>query len=256
LADGRAGIGVLPDGRVVFNSRVGEDVGIWSMASDGSDLKQLPTGTLPVVEELRVDPKGRFIVFSGYRDGYSQLYRVDVKDNNLSQLTFGDDQPVDSTISPDGTAVVYGSAISGRVVHPSYLMKLSINGGKPERLGKVECETPHYSPAGDYLSCIRGEDLLVIDADGAPVRRLRLLPYAKVNFGAKWTPDGKGIVYMRSEKGVGNLWVQPVDGGTARQLTDFTFGDTYNFAFSHDGTRLFVARGQQISDVILIRNYR
>ena len=58
------------------------------------------------------------------------------------------------------------------------------------------------------------------------------------------------------EKDVGNLWVQPLDGDNARQLTDFTLGDMYYFAFSSDGTRPFVARGEQISDATLLRNYR
>jgi Tol biopolymer transport system component len=256
LIDGRAGMAVLPDGRIGFNSKVGEDVGIWLMNPDGSGLKQLPTGMLPIVEEVRSDPKGRYFVFSGNKDGFSRLYRIDVDGNNFTQLTFGDDQPVDSTISPDGSTIIYSSAIAGGIVHPSILFTIAIDGGKPEQLGNVECETPHFSPSGDRLSCVHGNDLVVLAADGSEIGKYALPPYSRVNFGAKWTPDGKGLVYMRVEKGVGNLWVQPVDGGKPRQLTDFTLGDLYNYAFSPDGTRLFVARGQQISDAILIRNYR
>jgi Tol biopolymer transport system component/DNA-binding winged helix-turn-helix (wHTH) protein len=256
FADGRAGLAPLPDGRLGFISRVGEEVGLWLMNGDGSGLKQLSSGGLPIVEEIRADPKGRYFVFSGYRDGHSRLYRFDLEDDKITQLTFGDDQPVDSSIAPDGASIIYHSSISGGIVRPSTLFKVSTEGGKPERFGGVECETPHYSPAGDRLSCIRGNDIVILAADGSLIRTLRLLSYAQVNFGVRWTPDGKALVYIRSDKGVGNLWVQPLDGGNARQLTDFTIGDIYNFAFSSDGTRLFVARGQQISDAMLLRNYR
>jgi Tol biopolymer transport system component/DNA-binding winged helix-turn-helix (wHTH) protein len=257
LIDGRAGMATLPDGRIGYNSKIGEEVGIWIMNADGTGINQLPTGAFPIVEEIRADPKGRFFVFSGYKDGFSNLYRFDPDGNNFTQLTSGDQQPLDSTISPDGSTIVYSSATSGNVVHPSKLFKITIDGGKPERIGDVVCETPHYSPGGDMLSCIRGEELVVVSpSDGSILKTFRLSPYARVNFGVRWMPDGKGLVYIRSEKAVGNLWIQPLDGGQPKQLTDFTFGDMYNYAFSSDGTRLFVARGQQVSDVILIRNFR
>ncbi|HVF30405.1 MAG TPA: winged helix-turn-helix domain-containing protein, partial [Pyrinomonadaceae bacterium] len=253
LADGRAGLTTLADGRVGFVSRVGEDVGIWLMNADGAALRQLPTGGLPVVEELRSDLKGQYFVFSGHRDGKSQLYRFGVEREKMTQLTFGDDQPVDSTISPDGSSIIYHSQILGQ---PARLSKVAPDGGKVERFGDVACETPHYSPTGDRFSCIRGDDIVIVSPDGSQIKTIRILPYTRINVGAKWTPDGKGLVYIRSEKGVGNLWLQPLDGGSPKQLTDFTIGNMYNFAFSFDGTRLFVARGQQISDAVLLRNYR
>ena len=256
LADGRAGLAALADGRLGFVSRVGEEVGIWLMNGDGSGRRQVPTGGLPVVEEVRSDPKGHHLVFSGHRDGKSQLYRFEVEREKMTQLTSGEDQPVDSTVSPDGSSVIYHSSVSGKVVGPLKLYRVSVDSGKVEQFGDVSCETPHYSPAADKLSCIRGGEIVILSAEGTQLKTLRILPYARINFGAKWTPDGKGLAYIRSEKGIGNLWVQPLDGGAARQLTDFTIGDMYNFAFSFDGTRLFVARGQQISDAILLRNYR
>lgn len=256
-ADGRAGLAPLPDGRVGFVSRVGEELGIWLMNADGSGLKQLSTGTLPVVEEVRADPKGRYLVFSGHKDGYSALYRYEVEGDTLSQLTFDKNQPVDSAVSADGTSVLYHTAIEDGMLHPARLFTIPMDGGKPQRFSEVECATPNYSPAGDKVSCIRGDDIVILSAaDGSLIKTYRLLPYARVNFGARWTPDGKGVVYTRSERGSGNLWVQPLDGGSAKPLTDFAFGDIYHFAFSSDGTRLLVARGQQVSDAILIRNFR
>lgn len=227
------------------------------MNADGSGLKQLSSGTLSVVEELRPDPKGRYFVFSGHKDGVNQLYRCDIDGGGIAQLTFDDSQPIDSSVSPDGEWIVYHSGISGKVVKAPRLFRIPMHGGKPDPFGDVECETPSYSPVGDLVSCIRGDEIVVLSAtDGRQLRTFRLLPYARVNFGARWTPDGRSIVYIRSDKGFANLWSQPFDGGPARQLTDFTIGDIYHFAFSQDGTRLFAARGQEVSDAILLRSYR
>jgi Tol biopolymer transport system component len=114
-----------------------------------------------------------------------------------------------------------------------------------------------YSPDGSLLSCIRGKEIAILSgAEGSPVHSYPIPPYAKVNFGARWTPDGRGVIYISNAKGFSNLWIQPLDGESPRQLTSFTSGDIYNYAFSFDGTRLFVARGQQISDAVLIRNFR
>jgi len=255
--DGRAGLAPIPDGSIGFISRIGEQVNIWSMHADGSALKQLSSGVLTIVEELRADPKGRYFVFSGFKDGNSRLYRCDIDGSNLTQLTFDDGQPVDSTVSADGNWVVYGSDTSKGVAHRPELFRIPINGGEAERFGDGECASPHYSPDGSLLSCIRGLEIIVLSgADGAQINRYPIPTYSRVNFGARWTPDGRGLVYIRSEKGFSNLWIQPLDGAGPSPLTDFTTGEIYNYAFSFDGTRLFIARGQQISDAVLIRDYR
>ncbi len=257
LTDGRAGLAPHPDGRIGFISRVGEQVKIWLMNGDGSGLEELPSGVLTVVEELRSDPKGRYFVFSGFKDGKSQLYRCDVHGGNLTQLTFDDSQPVDSTVAPDGNWVVYHSDVShGSPVKP-VLFRTSIDGGAPERFGNGDCGTPHYSPDGSVLSCIGDGKIVILSAiDGTQIKTFALPPYSKVNFGVRWTPDGSGVVYIRNDKGFSNLWIQSLDGESPRPLTNFSSGDIYNYAFSFDGTRLFVARGQQISDAILIKGYR
>ena len=52
------------------------------------------------------------------------------------------------------------------------------------------------------------------------------------------------------------LWEQPVAGGPPRQLTKFTSGRIFNFAYTPDRKRLFLARGTRTGDVVLIRDFR
>jgi serine/threonine protein kinase len=71
--------------------------------------------------------------------------------------------------------------------------------------------------------------------------------------GPKFSPDGKAIVYDNIDKGIGNLWWQPLDGSPGHQITNFTSGTINNFRWSPDGKSLGVTRAHDISDVVLLR---
>lgn len=72
--------------------------------------------------------------------------------------------------------------------------------------------------------------------------------------GLSFTPDGKGVTYPIRESGVDNLWTQPVDGLTGRQITSFTSEQITGFHWSPDGRSLGIVRGHTESDVVLIRD--
>ena len=256
LYDGRAGLAPLRDGTIGYMAYGSDELGVWRMNGNGTGEKPLTTG-LKNIEELRADPLGRYFVFSSGQERRAHLYRIDVDGANLKQLTFGDTFEVDSAISPDGKWIVYGSTDYNRKEGQTRLMKSTLDGGESAPVGVNECSRPHFSPDGRYLSCITDDDaeawILSAD-DGRRVRTFKLPPYSLVNFGARWNPTSDSIVYIRTDKMFSNLWIQPIDGKDARQLTDFTSGIIYNYAFSPDGTRLFVARGYPVQDAILIKN--
>ena len=69
-----------------------------------------------------------------------------------------------------------------------------------------------------------------------------------------FAPAGNAIVYRVREKGVDNLWLQPLDGSAFRQLTHFTADRIARFAFSADGSRIAIERGHTESDAVLLRD--
>jgi Tol biopolymer transport system component len=71
--------------------------------------------------------------------------------------------------------------------------------------------------------------------------------------GLTFTDDGKAVAYVVSEKGVGNIWVQPLTGSGGHQLTHFTSGQINQFAWSPTGKKLAVLRSHTTSDVVLLR---
>ena len=64
----------------------------------------------------------------------------------------------------------------------------------------------------------------------------------------------KRCVYKVREKGVDNLWLQPLDGSAYRQLTHFTTEHIAMYEFSADGSQIAIERGHNESDAVLLRD--
>jgi len=143
--------------------------------------------------------------------------------------------------------------------HDVELRNVPFNGGESFTLTRDNCGVPHFSPDGAYVSCInfsRPKVAVLSAKDGSTVAVFDAVRSALLNSGAHWTPDGRALVYIVHQKNVSNLWKQPIDGGNPEPLTDFTNGSCYSLAYSWDGSRIYVARGDEIRDAVLITNYK
>jgi Tol biopolymer transport system component len=177
--------------------------------------------------------------------------------------------------SPDGKWVYYISDVQ------LAFMRLPLAGGPAETLKEVNSTggivkgmaiSPDgktmalYAPQGDpntrtYTSKIA---LLTMDADGKTLRKIITTdPRCGLGFSepgpSSWntfhfTPDGKGIALLIEEKGVDNIWVQPIDGSAGHQITHFDSQQIQDFRWSPDGKHLAVIRNDYSGDVILLHD--
>ena len=260
LNDGRSGIAPLADGRVAFISRIGENLNVWVTDQDGSRLEQLTDVSYPI-EEVRSGGDGRYLIFSAYVDpDRPHLYRMNTDGTALQQLTEGENSEIDSSFSTDGKWIAYDSASNTANKFEFSIWKQSIESGDRVPLRIKDCQMPHFSPDDRYISCVRQQaEMLVLDSsDGTLVRSFKVPRSSTIshtlNFGARWTPDGSSLAYIVNERAVSNIWLQPLDGSQPKRLTDFTSGSIYHYAYSLGGTRLFLARGNQIRDAVLIKD--
>ena len=181
------------------------------------------------------------------------VWRFDADGSNPVQLTMGgsDVYPV---CSPDGRWVVYQSLQSGN----STIWKISIDGGQPLQLTKESSTNPAISPDGKWIGLLyqskKALTLAIDSFDGGSISKTFPLPDTWNPWFISWTPDGRALAFMASRGGVGNLWIQPVSEGAAKQLTNFKSEEIFNFAWSHDG-RLVLSRGTVSSDVVMISNF-
>jgi serine/threonine protein kinase len=101
------------------------------------------------------------------------------------------------------------------------------------------------------LDATSGSTQKVIDPD--PRMSAGMMASTIYTGGPKFSPDGKAIAYDILEKGIGNLWLQPLDGSPGRQITNFTSGTINSFRWSPDGKSLGVTRTHDTSDVVVLR---
>ena len=262
--EGSRGITWTGDGRIVFDSNIGDGSGsIWSVSTDGGGTVQLLNNkTSDTAPEIPAD--GRVMVFGSLRNGGNQVWRADLDGSNQRQLTNATGGVPGFSISRDGRWILFNPYTGG-------ISKIPMDGGTATVLiSKGPLYYPQLSPDGTLVAYFfldehtyRLKIGLVKFDDGRLVKSIDLpLTAAPDSYGLlhyrgwHWSPDGKAIVYVNTVGGVSNLWSQPIDGSTSKQLTTFKTDRILTFAFSPDGKRLALARGSQTSDTVLISEER
>jgi Tol biopolymer transport system component len=163
-------------------------------------------------------------------------------------------------ISRDGKWVVYFSNASGVMKVPAQGgsgVLVDPDGGYPT----ISCDSrwiafPHDEKDRERIK------IVAADGSGSP----RFLPFTsedqvpiESNQGElpiRWTASGDAITYVQTKDGVSNLWSQPINGGPAKQITNFTSGLIWRHAWSCDGKYLALARGNLSIDAIMLSDLR
>jgi Tol biopolymer transport system component len=132
-------------------------------------------------------------------------------------------------------------------------LKVPIDGGTPERVSEGRANRPTISPDGQFIACNYQEK------EGGEFR-VAILPRSenlpRTEKIIRWTPDGRAIAYVVTENEVSNIWAQPLDGGSPKQLTNFQSEQIFNFAWSRDGQKIALSRGIINRDVVLITGFK
>jgi eukaryotic-like serine/threonine-protein kinase len=147
------------------------------------------------------------------------IYKMPMQGGEATVLVSGDRNPdVHFSITPDGKEAVVSMSVSGR-----------------------EGDQKEF----DFFSLDTGQ---ITKRVTAPADAL----------GAMITPDGQNIAFSRHERGVDNLWLQPVAGGAPIRLTDFHLSRAISEtilakAWSPNGKRFGITRRFYKSDVVILQ---
>jgi serine/threonine protein kinase/dipeptidyl aminopeptidase/acylaminoacyl peptidase len=256
------GIGWMPSGQLL----VGEGDRIVSMDPDGKNSQMLIGGGAAVYAFPAACANGQEIAMSRfYKSGGNRIgvWLADASGSNLRQLTSGV-QDVHAECSPDGKWIYYQDGAEFRIeripaaggspqtVPGSAVGNSIFNGFALSRDGAKIAYIPSISNSATMSETVK---LAVVDltANGNTSPRLFDIDARSKSFPVQFTPDGKSVAYAIDDRGADQIWVQPLDGGKGREITNFPSQQIGDFAWSFDGKHLAVIRSQSSADVILLR---
>jgi eukaryotic-like serine/threonine-protein kinase len=207
----------------------GNEIGIWRANNDGSNLKLLVTRDFNIHPVC--SPDGKWVYY--YAGAPHFLMRVPLEGGEPQPVP-GSDVPrmfgggAGQAISPDGKLLVFNADINspdnGQAAAESELAIVNLD--SPSQ------STPRLISADPRIA-------------GGPSSY-------NYNNNLSFAPDGKSVAYIVRERGVDNIFVQPLDGSAGRQVTDFTSENISQFQWSPDGKTLAVARVHDTSDVVML----
>jgi eukaryotic-like serine/threonine-protein kinase len=216
----------------IFHGGIGNGMKIWRAKPDGSDLVPL-SPTIEGGTYWNCSADGKWIYYFPFRAATEGLHRIPTTGGNTEVVpgTKIEDALVQGTaVSEDGqTFAIFEDQVSVETRSTRQRIELLNLEEKP----KPSVRFVDLDPHANYVFNFAG-------------------PPGNSSF--HFTSDGKALAFPVEEKGVGNLWTQPLDGSKGRRITDFKSGVIYGFQWSADGKKLAVIRHQTESDVILLRD--
>jgi serine/threonine protein kinase/Tol biopolymer transport system component len=256
--------------KVNFSSNVGYFGWGWGeggkiLVAQGPDVREVDPngGETVILSDAKHPPdrvtscaNGRYVVFRAIGRAAAtaeNLWRADANGANQKQLTYGSNQS-NAICSRDGKWLYFVDLGEKTGV----IKRVSIEGGDPETVLDTGNSWFSLSPDDKTLLTVEVRDsdhkamLALFNIGTKEKRSMDADPRSTLS--EVFTPDGKGITYVVREKGVDNLWIQPLDGSPKRQLTHFTAELIGTFDYSLDGSKIAFDRGHTESDAILLRD--
>jgi serine/threonine protein kinase/Tol biopolymer transport system component len=249
--DGTGGLAWAAGERIVFTSATGGRVNLWIAGKNGGDARQLTFNSVSAFAPATA-PGGQTIYFVSRQDSLPCIWRVNADGGEPARVTFTEDYNPD--VSPDGKWLLFDSYRGGS--HSIWKQRIDVT--EPATIFRQGGNSARFSPDGKLVACWahdakEGRYRLAVHAfpSGEPAG-IADFPNSAGDAWFTWAPDGRTIHFIDSRKGVSNIWSCDYRTGAFQQVTNFTSGRIFRFAWSPDGKTLALARGQTTSDIVLL----
>jgi len=200
-----------------------------------------------------ISPDGSRLVFSSNRDGYWDIYLMDLSNGALTRLTETPDYDASPSWSPDGRYLAYET-----YTEDLEIQILSVDGNQPpiSLSGHPSADyEPTWSPGGRQIAFVStrsgNPDIWLADLDKMDQERFINLSQtqdAKESH-PTWSPDGKKLAWASIERGRHSLYVRDSEG-----QVDYLGSGDYP-VWSPDGKVLLTLLSEPNSDSITAYYY-
>ena len=173
---------------------------------------------------LAISPDGKMIAFIRRAGvGIGELYVIPFEGGEPRRLTFDNTAPGDLTWTRDGREIVFTSLRAGT----AGLWSVSPQGSEPKPFVAIgpDAVCPSISRGRNSLVYLQGgshSDVWRIERTGAkrnPGRPTPLISSRNQEGSARYSPDGKKIVFASGRSGSSDIWICNSDGADPVQLT-------------------------------------
>jgi TolB protein len=182
-------------------------------------------------------PGATFLAFETYRDGNGEIYLLETRTGEVTNLTRHPAEDRHPAWRPDGGALAFESNRDGNCE----IYVLNLADGSLARLTEdlAYDGAPTWSPDGTQIAFESYRDgnleIYVSTTDQRSSRRLTTDPAG--DYGPAWSPEGDLIAFTSWRDGNKEVYLVPADGGEAQNLTQ-NVADDEDPAWTPDGTAL------------------
>jgi TolB protein len=204
---------------IAYMSYIGDKPRVYLF--DMESGKQEMLGNFPnMTFSPRFSPDGNKVVMSLEKGGNSDIYVMDLRNRSVTRLTTDPGIDTSPSYSPDGTQITFESDRGGS--QQVYVM--NADGSNQHRIsfGAGKNGTPVWSPRGDLIAFTKQSGgtfrIGVMRPDGSGER---MITDGWEDEGPTWAPNGRVLMFGRSERGGqgDSIWSVDVTGRNERRVT-------------------------------------
>ncbi|WP_433975963.1 protein kinase domain-containing protein [Tunturiibacter lichenicola] len=219
-----------PDGKWIAFADVppGEEHSrVYLLSMETLEATQIPISPMCVGEGLPAfSHKGDYLAYWCFLSGpaWAVLYSLPLPGGQPKMIATVEAYPNGLAWSANDEKLVYSSYSVGNESSLSELGEVTVANGATKKLDFAgSAMTPTLSARGDKLAYasvftklnIRRRDLLHTESPGVD-----LIPSSRMQFYARYSPDGKRIVFNSFRSGVQGVWISDDDGSNLVQISN------------------------------------
>ena len=236
-----------PDGKWIAFADVppGEEHSrVYLLSMETLEATQIPISPMCVGEGLPAfSHKGEYLAYWCFLSGPARtvLYSLPLAGGQPKMIATVEAYPNGLAWSANDEKLIYSSYSVGSVGSLAKLGEVTVANGTTKKLDFAgSAMTPTLSSRGDKLAYaslftslnIRRRDLLHPQSRGVD-----LIPSSRMQFDARYSPDGKRIVFNSFRSGVQGVWISDEDGSNLVQISN-TNDESGSPQWSPDGNKI------------------
>ena len=247
-------LALSPNGETLAFSWAGD---IWTVATAGGTATRLTVN--PAHESYPVWSRdGSRIAFASSRHGAANVFVMARDGSGVRRISFSDRSETPTDWSLDNQTIYFHSRREGQIYREPIVYKIPVSIGQAWPALDCFAASARLSPDGSHFAFTRGgsrtwrrhyrgsanHDVWLQNTKTGEFRQFTR--FEGTDRLPTWDADGRGLYFVSDRNGIKNVWYQPLEGGTARQITTLEGDDLRDYAVSADGKTLVFTQWDKI----------